>query len=262
MIYYVLKMNIESILDMDERRMKNILLLEDNEVTQNVLTDLIRNISSDVNIYSFLDMIGIYDFIMTHTIDLFLIDIIIDKNIIGDTSGLKFAEEIRKITRYEFVPIIFISSLYDPKLYAYSTLHSFEYIEKPFDKQHVIDTVTKALRFPNSNTDDISIHFRIDGAIFVVKCSELLYIESLRHRIYIYKSDGNNIIAPYKTFEKILLEAEGAGLQQISRSIIINVKYLECVDWVNNCIKLKGCSNLLNIGTTYKKRLRNIFDDI
>ncbi len=242
--------------------MKKILLLEDNEVTRNVLIELINNISNDIIIYSFLDMTGIYDFVLTHTINLFLIDIIIDKRIAGDTSGLRFAEKIRTITKYEFVPIIFISSLYDPKLYAYSSLHSFEYIEKPFDKQHVADTVAKALRFPGKNLKENSLHFRIDGAVFVVRCSEILYIESFRHKIYIYKFDGSNICTPYKTFENLLKEADGEGLQQVSRNTIVNVKYIEYIDWKNNCIKLTSCSKLINIGVTYKKRLRNILDDI
>ena len=210
--------------------MKNVLILEDNEDTRNTLIDLIKNISDEINIYSFGGMSGIYDFIMTHTIDVFILDIIIYKDSEGDTAGLKFAEEIRSITRYEFAPIIFITSLYDPKLYAYNSLHSFEYIEKPFDKKHITDTVSKALRFPSNNVDDKSIHFRIDGAIFVVKCSELLYMENLRHKIHIYKLDGKCIIAPYKPFGKILIEAEGTGLHQISRSVIINIKYLEYAD--------------------------------
>lgn len=242
--------------------MKNILLLEDDEDTRNTLICLIKSISNDINVYSFSDMTGIYDIIMTHPIDLFILDIIIYKNIIGDTSGMKFAEKIRGITKYEFVPIIFISSLYDPKLYAYSSIHSYEYIEKPFDKNHIIDTVTKALRFPGRQKNEKSICVRMDGAIFVIRCSELLYIESLRHKVYIYKTDGNKIIAPYRTFKNILLETEDPNLRQISRSIIINVKYMEFVDWVNNCVKMKECSDLLNIGITFKKGLRAYFNDI
>lgn len=242
--------------------MKNILLLEDDEDTRNTLIHLIKSISNDINIYSFSEMTGIYDFIMTHHIDLFILDIIINKNIIGDTSGMKFAEKIRGIIKYEFVPVIFISSLYDPKLYAYSSIHSYEYIEKPFDKNHIIDTVTKALRFPGSQKDEKRICFRVDGAVFVIRCSDVFYIESFRHKIYIYKTDGHKIIAPYRTFRNILLETEDSNLRQISRSIIINVKYLELVDWVNNYVKMKECSNLLNIGVTFKKELRDFLNVI
>lgn len=242
--------------------MKNILLLEDNEETIQVLTELINHISKNVNVYSFANMTGIFDFVMTHTIDLFLLDIVIEKGNLGDTSGLRFAEELRKISRYEFTPIIFISSLYDPKLYTYSTLHSFEYIEKPFDKQHVTDTISKALRFPAGNMEDACVHFRMDGIILVVKCTEILYIESFRHKIYIHKTDDTKVNVPYKTFESILLEAQDAGLIQISRNTIINMKNLEYVDWGNNCIKMRGYDKLLGIGITYKKQLRNLFDVI
>ena len=33
----------------------------------------------------------------------------------GDTSGLRFAEEVRRLAQYEFTPIIFITSLYGLK---------------------------------------------------------------------------------------------------------------------------------------------------
>lgn len=242
--------------------MRNVLILEDNDVTRSVLYKLIEEVSGDVCIHEFSSMNGIYDFVLNHTVELFLIDIIIDKENTGDTSGLKFAEKIRKISQYEFTPIIFITSLYDPKLYAYSSIHSYEYIEKPFDNEKVKVTIRSALRFPKSTYADKTIHFRMDGTLFIVKCSEILYIESYRHKIYVYRSDGSKIIAPYKSFEQILLEAKDTMLEQCSRSVIINKAYLEYVDWANSCIKLKNMNETIRIGITFKQRLKVVVNDL
>lgn len=215
-------------------------------------------VTNEVRIYEFSNMSGIYDFVINNTIELFLIDIIIDRESNGDTSGLRFAEEIRKISKYEFTPVIFITSLYDPKLYAYSGIHSYEYIEKPFNNESVKNTIKSALRFPQNSYPEKTIHFRMEGVLFVVKCSEVLYIESYRHKIYVYRTDGSKIIAPYKSFEQILSDVKDTTLEQCSRSIIFNKAHLEYIDWANSCIKLKNMNETIRIGITFKKRLKVI----
>lgn len=242
--------------------MRNVLLIEDNNETRKVLKSIVKSISHDVNVYEFSDTEGVYDFIFNHTIDLFLVDIILEKNVAGDLSGIRLVEDIRKINRYEFVPVIFVTSLYDPKLYAYTELHSYGYIEKPFDRENVKRVVESALRFPRTVKEDKVLHFRMQGTYYLVKCSEILYLESLNHKIYIYRRDGNEIVIPYKTFEQILKEAEGTSLVQCNRHIIFNKDYLEHVDYSNNCIKLKNIDKVLRIGVTFKQKLKGTLDDL
>ena len=240
--------------------MKRVLLLEDNDNSRKVLINVIRSISDVIKVYDFSDLTGIYDLIFKINIDLFVIDIIIDKDIVGDMSGMKFAEKIRSIPCYEYTPIIFITSLYDPKLYAYSQLHSYSYIEKPFDIENVKNIISDALRFPECIQSDKKLYFRMDGLFYIVKCSEILYIESLRHKVYVHRIDNKEIVVPYRTCEQILSEAEGSYLERCNRGIIVNLNYIEFIDWANNNIKLKGVDNTIRIGLTYKKNLKRIYN--
>lgn len=105
--------------------MKKILILEDNLTTLKNLTKIVRDLDERNAVFSFCELKDAYQCAMDRVIDLFIVDIILDRNRPGDSSGLKFVENIRKINHYEFVPIIFVTSLEDAKLYKIIHLREF-----------------------------------------------------------------------------------------------------------------------------------------
>ena len=52
-----------------------------------------------------------YKIALDLTIDLFLVDIVLEPDIMRDSSGLKFVADMRQISKYGFTPVIFITSL-------------------------------------------------------------------------------------------------------------------------------------------------------
>lgn len=241
---------------------KTVLILEDNKVTLEVLSTLVAEINPNIHILKFSSMEGIYEAVFHHTVDLFLIDIVVKTEIPGDTSGIRFADKIRSVAEYEFTPIIFITSLEDPKLYAYSELHSFGYIEKPFDAERVRHLIQKALRFPRTGHADQTLFFRKDGLLFSIKSSEILYIESINHKMYFHRTDGGIMVIPYKTCKQIMDEAGDNNLVQCSRSVIVNKNYVENIDLVNRYLQLKGIDEYINIGITFQKRMSALFSNV
>lgn len=241
--------------------MKKVLILEDNIETLLYLKKLLLTINSDIEVLTFSNMEGVYEVVLNSYIDLFIVDIIINPDSPGDTSGIRFAEKVRMITKYEFTPIIFITSLEDPKLYAFKTLHSFEYIEKPFDEEYVKSVIIQALRFPVTKSIDHILHFRRDGILFSIKCSEIIYIESVRHKQYFHLCSGAVEVIPYKTCSQILKEADCSDLLQCGRDLIINRRYIENVDLVNMYIKMKSLAKPLEIGITYRRQMAKEFKD-
>lgn len=242
--------------------MKNVLIVEDNDTTRKRLSKLVELVSVDANVFEFETTQGVYDFIFKHSIDLFLVDIVLDRNVRGDMSGIRLVEAIRTIPRYEFVPIIFISSLYDEAMYAYSQLHSYRYIEKPFDDEQVKSIIAGALRFPKVEREDRMLHFRMDGTFYTIKGSAVLYIENRNHKMYIHRDDGKEILVPYRPFSAMVEEIEGTCLIQCNRSVIVNSKYIEYIDWANDCLKLKNVKDAFRIGITFKRRIKEIMNDL
>ncbi len=127
---------------------KQILILEDNEVMLKNISCIVKEVVPDVNVYAIDDVDKAYKIALEHTVDIFMIDIILDTSKPGDVSGLNFVEHIRQIEKYMFTPVIIVTSLDNPKMYSYEKLHCYGYIEKPFEPENVKELLRQAVHFP------------------------------------------------------------------------------------------------------------------
>ena len=113
--------------------MKTILILEDNAREMERLVKIVREQGTQNEVICAVNLEQAYHMAMEKSIDLFLLDIILDPRTSGDASGMKFADHIREVERYHFTPIIFITGLEDPSLYAYSDVQCYSYKGNPYD---------------------------------------------------------------------------------------------------------------------------------
>ena len=235
---------------------KNILIVEDKEAHRVALHKIVNSVSEDVVVYEAEDVHTAYHISMSKHIHLFLLDIILCPQMQGDTMGLDFAREIRKVKKYQFTPIVFITSLEDPKLYTYSRLHCWRYIEKPFNPQIVKETILEALEVPIEDDKERSVHFRKDGIIYAVKVGDIIYIENKRRKIIIHCKD-EILEIPYKTCEEIIRELDSKKFVQCSRQMIVNKSYINQIDFPNRYLKLRHVDRLIDISVSFKKRLKD-----
>lgn len=233
----------------------SVLILEDNHQTLKILEKVVLSVDSKEEVYLADSAAQAYKIAMETSVDVFLIDIILDKNKKGDTSGIKYAEKIRGVERYLFTPLIFITSLEDPELYAYRNLHSFGYIEKPFDSKVVADLIRQALHYRTQKEDDATMFFRKDGILYPVKCSNVCYMELINKVIHINMVTGDELKIPYKSFREILSEANYSKFIQCSRNCIVNMAYIENIDKTNRFISLRHSKKKMEIGLTFAKRV-------
>lgn len=236
--------------------MKRILILEDNPIAMNHLRAIIKKINIKCRIYGVTNIIEANDCMLAKDIDLFLVDIILDTSRPGDTSGLSFIQNVRKIEKYLFAPVICITSLQDPKLFVYEELHCYRFVEKPFDDESVRENVEKCLRFPRENTERKILFFRKDGIIVAVGREEIVYVESNNHALILHTRDRGILQIPYITIGKFLIQCDSDKFIQCSRNSVINRQYLKNVDFTNRIIELKDNFGRVNIGIMYKKILK------
>lgn len=239
--------------------MKKILILEDNTAAVEHLKALIDELSVKCEVYSTHNLKEAYQYILDNTVDLFIIDIILDTSRPGDTSGLKFVDNLRKIEQYAFVPVIFVTSLEDSKLYAYENLHCYSFIEKPFDSKAVRKTIEKCLHFPNKECEKKTLYFRKDGIILAVELERLVYAECINHVMHIHVDNGEVLKIPYITLKKLLGDVEGYNVIQCSRNTLVNKGFVQNVDFTNRVIQLKDNHGRVEIGVMFKKTLKEIF---
>lgn len=239
--------------------MKKILVLEDNRVTLEYIASLIQEIDIKNTIFMCSGIKDAYQCALEKDIDLFIIDIILDTSRPGDSSGLKFVDGIRKIDRYAFTPVIFVTSLEDARLYTYEKLHGYSFIEKPFNPNKLKELIMQCLKFPSVEKKRKTMYFRKDGIILAADREDIVYAESINHTLNIHTVQGDLLSVPYITLKKFLEDVDSDCFVQCSRSAVVNKCYIHSVDITNRVIQLTKQMGTVEIGIRYKKDLKENF---
>lgn len=240
---------------------KAVLIIEDDAEQLDMLRQLVMAAGANTEIYTADNINSAYRILLEKTIDVFLADIILDTRRPGDTAGIRLVEKIRRIPKYMFTPVIFVTSLEDPAMYAYTDLNCMGYIEKPFAPEQVVKLVEKALNYTTEREKEISLTFRKDGILYPVKLKEIVYMESMNHMMYIHLLEGSVLEIPYKTCRQVMQETDTGSLMQCSRNTIVNKEYVLSIDVPNRFLTLKEDLGMLDIGITYKKKILAEFCD-
>lgn len=238
--------------------MKKVLILEDNAEVLKCLSEIIGNISVKTTVYAFDNVKDAYECALEKTIDLFLVDVILNSKRPGDSSGLRFVENIRQVGRYGLVPVIIVTSLGDERLYSYEKLHCYGFIEKPFRNERVMQLAEEALRCSETEHRTKTLFFRQDGIILAVEREEIVYAESINHVLNIHTSREDVMHIHYETIKKFLEEADSNDFVQCSRNTVVNMRFVQNIDLTNRVISFKNGLGRAEIGIMYKNRMKEL----
>ncbi len=234
---------------------KTVLIIEDQPIQMEMLKKLVLEVDGTAIVYTAGDAGTAYQILMEKTIDVFLVDIILDTSVPGDTSGIRLVKRIRDIKKYMFTPVLFITSLEDTTGYAYKDLNCLGYVEKPFSPDKVRQLVKKALYFTTAKDEDAVIFFRKDGIIYPIKVCEVVYMDGFKRMLTVHLINGSTLDVPCRSCKKLVEEADTDCLLQCSRSAIVNKNYVESIDIPNQYITMKGIPAKVEIGVTYRKKI-------
>ncbi len=237
---------------------KNILVVEDKSLHMEQACKLLQNMDVNVKIFKAFTFEEAIVIASQHRIHVFLVDIILKTSVPGDVSGMSFIQTIRNISKYAFTPVIILTSLEDPKLYAYSELHCYGYLEKPYDKEKLYSLVKSALQSPVMEGKD-TLYLRNHGLIYSVSIPEIVFIEIARKGMVIH-TIRDDFHFPYRSMEEMLRELESARFLPCSRFVIVNRDYVASVDYTNRMIHLKTRSEILEIGPIMLRRFKEEFE--
>ncbi len=234
---------------------KTLLILECDEKCRNKIITFIE--SKDLNIQIVVaDSLALaYKAVLESTIDIFVVDVILENDSPTDISGIRFIERVRQIPKYKFTPVIFLSSLEDPMLYAYKELNCIGFLNKNYREKELFKLLEKASYFTTKRNSDSILLFRKNGLIYPIKTSRIVCIEKIDKQMHILCADKKVLKIPYKTYKQILQEADSANLMLCNRSTLVNKEYIDSIDITNRYIILKGNRGRLDIGITYKNKI-------
>lgn len=244
--------------------MTNVLILEDNLEVAEAMKSIILKIDQRAEIHIETKAASGYKTALESTVSLFLIDIILDKTKKGDVSGLDFASSIRNIPKYKHADMIIMSALIDEKLYAYSQLHCYSYLEKPFDIQTTEEILTELIQHRCSETarenrKEQTLFIRSEGIFYPVKESEIIYIEfHSRHSILITRENSYKV---HKSVIRDWLEKSDRNRFVIcSRFEAVNMDYVEYIDLRLGILRLRNIDKLIKIGQNGRKNILEVMN--
>ena len=190
------------------------------------------------------------------TYDAFFLDINLDESNLEDESGLALARIIRSKEKYEFTPVIMVTSIAKLEMAAYREIHCYQYLLKPYIEEDVKALMKKLLTMKQSK-DEKSIVVKKDGINYRIKCNAIVWVQAVPRGVCLYLKK-ETMKVPYLTIVKLMEQLPQDEFIQCHRMFVINRKYIENVDLVNRMIKMAGYDEQIEIGGTYKHKIKEI----
>lgn len=237
--------------------MKRALVVEDNVYSGEIIEKVILEADKSVEVLRADNIRDAYKCSMDYSIDFFIVDIVLDSKKANDVSGLDFARRIRSMVKYKMTPLIFVSSKQVAKLDLFQSIHCYSILEKPICDNELRQLIENICCKNICNIEDDCIDFRVNGVIFPISISKIVYIEYRRGVLKVYTTT-DILRVPYYSLKEIERRVGNLFLR-CSRNFLVNRQYIYEIDLVNRFVDLIDGYGKLEIGSVMKKRIRKEF---
>ena len=150
--------------------------------------------------------------------DLILMDIYMD----SELSGIETVKLIRK--KDKDISVAFVTTSKDHALESYR-LSAIKYIEKPYSKENIEDTLRLALL---KKQDTPSLLVQKNGSLQKIPVADIIYIEQQVHKIFICINEQlpeKQFFIPHKSFA-------------------VNLSFVRCIDTELKCFAMVNHANV------------------
>ncbi|WP_246579073.1 LytR/AlgR family response regulator transcription factor [Alkaliphilus flagellatus] len=201
----------------------NISVVEDNKYEMNNIINVLKSISKEFNIYQASTGEECFKILEKTDIDLFILDIQLP-----DISGLKIAEKIRNISKYELTYIIFITTHIYFQLDAFKKVHCYDFLEKPYKKQELVEIIKRLSNGISKQKEQIKVNrqqisLQMKNCIVKIYTDEILFVESNKRDCTVH-TKNKEFLVKNTTVKKMLELLPIEYFMQVHRSYIINLE--------------------------------------
>lgn len=240
----------------------NILVVEDNDITRRSLVKTIQANFTSFKICEAATGKKANELLEKNYFDMFLLDIELP-----DLSGMEIAQNIRGLERYQFVPIVFITTHITLLPKALHDYHCYDFIEKPFKMEKVIEII-QGLRngIGKEEAIDKKKYLTITSGNVTNKIllSDIYFIEAQGRFIYYHSKVG--IYKEIKSsLKKVMIQIESLESDAFARShkaYIVNTIYIKSIIHSNrsaSSIIFDNYDKVALIGETFKADIKKKF---
>lgn len=237
-----------------------VLILEDNQHSRKTLEDIVMSCGKDTEVFSFDNRPDATVCAMNHVIDVFLVDIMIKSDKDYKNAGIDFADMLRGHSRYKLTPIIFITTLQGLETHLLKKVHCYDYIEKPIGdgkivKRHLEEVMEGLNAGKRRIPERESVAVQHDGIGYEIFLDEVIYVTNRRGILTICMRE-EALSIPHLSTKKFMSEIQYTKFFEPTYGTIINVRYIELVDFRHNRVRMKGIEEDIPIGGRLKKTFR------
>lgn len=237
--------------------MINILVLEDQKDSREALCKMIASYNRENEVE--IDSAATYEeaeklLNNKKTYNGFFIDINLDIENENDQSGIEFARLLRKNRKYEFTPVIMVTSIASLEMTSFKEIHCYQYIVKPYDRKTVEDVIQKIVMH-DKIAEEKYIIVKKNGINYKIKCDAIQYVQAITRGVQI-KLTKETVKVPYLTIKEFMKKVDPEDFIQCHRMYVVNKKHIVSIDVVNRMIELED-KNMVEIGVTYKDKIKD-----
>ena len=213
--------------------MYHVLVVEDDCIQRKNLFEIISQCGSIYHVHEAGNALEALAIAQRERIDLFYVDVDLKKG-----SGLKFAEDIRKMECYQLTWIIFVTIFKDYMLPAFKKIHCYDYIVKPYKKEY-IQNITKLLL--SQSMDEVAaaelkepfIIVPVKNILVKIFTREIIFMEVFLRTSIIHTINGSFTI-DYLSLKKLKSMIDDESILQSHRSFLVNTKYISKIEKSND----------------------------
>lgn len=235
----------------------NVLILEDDEIQRYFLCEVLKNLEKKICLYEAETKDEAVIIANNVDVDIFIIDIELREG-----NGIDFSREIRKIDKYQFTYMIFVSGYEEFEFKAFKEIKCYEFIRKPYRKallESVLKNILVGLK--SGKIPRTSLKKKVilkEKNIYEIDPEDICYIEAFNKGVKICFVNDKNMIERYiskkHSFREIRDNIDNNIIIQSHRSYMININrifkvYKKKNSWI---IKFKNIEDMAYISNKYK----------
>lgn len=209
--------------------MSKILIVDDEKPTRDRLVEIAMDVNPNVDVLSAGTVDESLKIARENDIRVFFLDI----RLAGDEDGIELAKEIRKIKKYEFSMIVFVTSMADRRLEAFMDTHCYDFLVKDLVNDDELRESMRRMLVEYMKKDDkgkivldlgnSQRHLNYDDILCLEYKNRTVFIQTYEERIeYKHKS--------LKQFTKNLANC----FVQVSKNMVVNMNNVDMIDKEDN----------------------------
>lgn len=220
----------------------NCLIVDDDELSRNVLEDLVNDTEFLTLVKSCESSVEAYNILQNGDIDLVFLDIEMPK-----MSGMELLENLTHLPQ---VVLVTSHEEYAAESYQYDVT---DYIVKPVSQARFLKAVNRAKERidggAQNSTGASTIFVRADSRLVQLNTTDILYVEALGNYVNIYTPKERFTV--HITMKEVLNKLPDSEFTRVHRSFIVRLDKIEAIE--DNFITIGSKS--ISIGRAYREEL-------